>query len=399
MDMVTNHSAIKSAMLGLEIREDVIVDEMMRNYMAYASHGRVTLYVPLTFVLSCANELAATTFLFVAVLAHLAVLAVQTLYAERVVSRFDRAGLLSPMHGFTFLTFLSGALWGLTMLPVNRMLGENVTAAVMSAAIFICVTVTSALQAGLRQFVRAYLAGFALFLIPQFLYRFETMGFTPLIATLVLIAMLIWIAEIIRRQSSATVRAQMENSLLADQLADALTQACYFSQRDSLTGLLNRRAFEEAAMVTKAKSGSDATHAIILIDLDHFKTINDRHGHIVGDAVLKSVAGAISQSLHPSDLVARGDGTVARWGGEEFVVLLKNCPPEQAICAAESIRLRIAAYRDENWPDALFVTGSLGVALWQGQSSLQSAISNADQAMYAAKRAGRNQTRAHSIAN
>lgn len=395
MEILTSHSAFDSARHGLDIREDVVVDRMMRGYLLYASHGRVTSYVPLLLLISCANELAAGTFLFFVVIAQIALLSAQTSYAIKALSRFADNQLMPPMHGFTIMAFLSGAMWGLAMVPVNKLLGVNVPAAIMCVTIFITIALTAALQAGQRQFVRAYLSGFGLLLIPQLMFHFDRLGMVPLAGAFILLATLTWIAEIIRRQSRASVRAQMENKHLADQLADALKKARYFSQRDSLTGLLNRRAFEEAATTLKANSALDATHAIILIDLDHFKSINDCHGHLAGDAVLKAVAGLISQSLRPSDLAGRGDGTAARWGGEEFVVLLNNCSPEQALCVAESLRMRIAAYRDSKWPEALVVTGSLGVARWHGSISLQAVISQADQAMYAAKRAGRNQTCAH----
>lgn len=395
MEMLTSHSAFDSAMHGCEIREEAVVDKMMRTYLTYASQGRVTSYVPLLLLISCANELAATTYLFFVIIAQIIVLSVQTNFAVRAVACFDDKQLLPPMLGFTAMAFLSGSLWGLAMTPVLKLLGANVTAAIMCVTILISITITASLQAGQRQFVRAYLSGFALLMIPQLIYRIDSLGFIPLVATIILLGMLIWIGEIIRRQSNASVRAQMENSVLADQLADALKKARYFSQRDSLTGLLNRRAFEEAALALKANSGPEASHAIILIDLDHFKAINDSHGHAVGDAVLKSIAGLISQSLRPSDIAGRGDGTAARWGGEEFVILLNNCSPEQALCVAEAIRMRIAAHRDKHWPDALVVTGSLGLAPWQGRLSLQSVISHADQAMYGAKREGRNQTRVH----
>jgi diguanylate cyclase (GGDEF)-like protein len=395
MEMLTSHSAIKSAMHGCEIREDAVIDKMMRAYLTYASQGRVTSYVPLLLLISCANELAAGSYLFFVIIAQIIVLTVQTSFAVRAVANFDDKQLVPPMRGFTVMAFLSGALWGLAMTPVLKLLGDNVTAAIMCVTIFISITLTASLQAGQRQFIRAYLSGFGLLLVPQLIYRIDSLGLIPLVATIILLGMLIWIGEIIRRQSRASVRAQMENSVLADQLADALRRARYFSQRDSLTGLLNRRAFEEAAVALKANSATDAGHAVILIDLDHFKAINDSYGHAIGDVVLKSVAGLIVQSLRPSDIAGRGDGTAARWGGEEFVILLNNCSPEQAQCVAEAIRMRIAAHRDSHWPDALVVTGSLGVAPWQGPISLQSVISHADQAMYGAKRAGRNQTRVH----
>lgn len=396
MEMLTTHNTIKTAIVGTEISEHVVADKTLRNYMAYASRGRLTIYAPLFIIVLSANQLDAYKFLFLAVLALLVVHTVQTAYAIRVLAQSCPDALLPPMPGFTFLSFLSGSLWGITMYPAIVMLGENVMAAIMCATILISVSLTAAMKAGQHQFVRAFLAGFALFQLPQDIYHFDRFGWILIVALTLLLVMLVRIAEILGRQSSTAVRVQMENKILADQLAVALSAATHFSQRDSLTGLLNRRAFEEAASDIKAKSHHDTEHAIILIDLDHFKSINDCYGHALGDSVLKTVAAIINMSVGPCDLVGRGDGTVARWGGEEFVILLNNCSTEQAACVAETIRSRLAEHHGQNWPDALVVTGSFGVAPWPSQNSLQSAISNADQAMYAAKRSGRNQTRVYS---
>ena len=156
------------------------------------------------------------------------------------------------------------------------------------------------------------------------------------------------------------------------------------SRTDSLTGLWNRRGFLEAsdgALVRSRRSGKPVS--IALGDLDHFKEVNDRYGHAAGDEVLKTVAAAIRASL-------RGQDMAARWGGEEFILLLPDTPKEGALHVAESIRRAIASLPMEYDGHAIGITASLGVAEhWTGRN-LEETIAHADAALYRAKEEGRN---------
>ncbi|MCX7284885.1 MAG: GGDEF domain-containing protein, partial [Novosphingobium sp.] len=137
--------------------------------------------------------------------------------------------------------------------------------------------------------------------------------------------------------------------------------------------------------------------SLILIDLDHFKTINDRFGHALGDAVLVKAAELIASHVGPYDVVGRGDGAVARWGGEEFIVLLADCDLAQATSVAEDLRAGLDAMRGIDWPADLRPTGSMGVAQWDAGMALHVCISRADEAMYRAKNAGRNRVFSHDL--
>lgn len=115
-----------------------------------------------------------------------------------------------------------------------------------------------------------------------------------------------------------------------------IDQLVSLSSRDVLTGLSNRRGFELALMREAdrvARSGESAL--LLLVDIDHFKRVNDMHGHGVGDEVLRAVAGALGESVRPMDMVAR-------IGGEEFALLLPNCPPAFGPQVAARVRLRVA---------------------------------------------------------
>ncbi len=157
------------------------------------------------------------------------------------------------------------------------------------------------------------------------------------------------------------------------------------AMRDPLTGVWNRRAFVDLAGAQLERSRRTASPmAVMMVDLDHFKRVNDRHGHAVGDVVLKEAARRMGEALR------RGD-ELARYGGEEFVVLLPNCNGPGARLVAERVRQRVARGGVDIGGCALPVTASIGVACLRGDDSLESLVGRADEALYRAKRAGRNQ--------
>lgn len=167
----------------------------------------------------------------------------------------------------------------------------------------------------------------------------------------------------------------------ASLLAQLEQQALY----DALTSLPNRRAYEaqaEQAMARAARSA--AALSVGVADLDHFKKINDRYGHAVGDAVLRTVAQVLRDTGRITDVAAR-------LGGEEFGLLFPDASLQQAYQVAERIRAAVAAAVTV-LPDGspLHVTISIGVASLVQGASLDAAISDADKALYAAKHQGRN---------
>jgi diguanylate cyclase (GGDEF)-like protein len=160
--------------------------------------------------------------------------------------------------------------------------------------------------------------------------------------------------------------------------------------RDPLTGAYNRRHFDErlAAEFSGARRHGMAL-SLLVIDVDHFKSINDEHGHLAGDAVLRAVAGALQEGLRMEDILAR-------YGGEEFVVIARGTDLSGATQLAERLRRRVEAIRC-TWQDKLLrVTVSVGVAQLEGTSTAEQLIDAADRGVYQAKRSGRNQVQSAS---
>ena len=153
---------------------------------------------------------------------------------------------------------------------------------------------------------------------------------------------------------------------------------------DKLTGLLNRQSLDaliHQAMTRSQRSG--APMSVLLADVDHFKTVNDRYGHLTGDEVLQRLAQSLRERLRESD-------TVCRWGGEEFLMILQDCDANAGLALAEELRIAIADDQSLVTLASGLVTLSIGVAALEPKETVESLVGRADAAMYAAKAAGRN---------
>lgn len=164
---------------------------------------------------------------------------------------------------------------------------------------------------------------------------------------------------------------------------------------DQLTGLFNRAHFEEYMRVEEMRivglpANSDHRNlSIIMGDIDHFKKVNDKHGHPAGDYIIKSVAQVFLKSFRKTDVICR-------YGGEEFLVILPASDLMGAKIAAEKARIAVETTRFEFEGKVIPVTISLGVAqLLVGQESSKETIARADSALYSSKQNGRNQVSAH----
>ncbi len=182
-------------------------------------------------------------------------------------------------------------------------------------------------------------------------------------------------------------RAATLDRLVAQRTAElelANQQLKLLSNTDSLTGLLNRRALYAAAALLQAqRSRSPSALTLVLMDIDHFKKINDLHGHDSGDAVLKAVAAYLKQRLRAQDLIAR-------WGGEEFLLLMPQTDLQQASRLVEELRLGIRQLQIPILPVPLSATFGLSSVALQ-PDALEQAVKAADLALYQGKAQGRDQ--------
>ncbi|HET6789945.1 MAG TPA: GGDEF domain-containing protein, partial [Aquabacterium sp.] len=157
---------------------------------------------------------------------------------------------------------------------------------------------------------------------------------------------------------------------------------------DPLTQLHNRRAIDDVTLRehSRAVRGGHPL-SFLLCDLDHFKRVNDEHGHEAGDAVLQAVSAVLAQGVRSND-------HVARWGGEEFLAVLPDADLAHAQMVAERLRAAVEQLRIEHNGVVLTIQVTIGVAMMQAGESVDEAIARADSALYEGKRAGRNRVEA-----
>jgi len=173
---------------------------------------------------------------------------------------------------------------------------------------------------------------------------------------------------------------------LLKKLQEADTESAHFkrlSMYDPLTGLLNRRAAQDLVDEFSQHNSLTGT-ALVVMDIDHFKLVNDNHGHEVGDEVLKRVSAVVQHA------VREGDAAV-RWGGEEIVIICPKTNTDGAMRVAEKLRAEIKLLRFT--VEDLIITASFGVANIRHGESFSQALGRADEALYEAKNNGRDQVR------
>lgn len=189
-----------------------------------------------------------------------------------------------------------------------------------------------------------------------------------------------------RNELAARVRTQIRRQRYAMELRQSVSNTMALAVTDDMTGLYNRRYFDRhlGVMLGKAQS-QDRDMALMILDIDHFKSVNDSYGHDIGDAVLKEFASRLKRNIRGVDLACR-------FGGEEFVVLMPDTDFSQAELVAERVRQSISERVFEvNAGRPLSVTVSAGVTLNESASDTpESLIKRADVALYRAKREGRN---------
>ena len=288
-------------------------------------------------------------------------------------------------HGMRDWLTASGLIWGGIML--NILVGmRGATAAHLAFTIGLYLIVIN-IVFHLRPRVATSLSSLVCITTVFFIWRRVTVfdDQTVLALTFVIAATIITLLANFRHDAMMRylylliLREQMR----AEDMEEANQELSAISYTDALTGVSNRRRFDlEFELACGTPSDLHSKIALLLIDVDHFKRYNDTHGHPAGDACLQQVAAKIS------DQVRRDQDVLARIGGEEFAIILRDATPE----AAERVAQRIHAAMNTDWPQGVpAVTVSIGVAVMQASSS-RAVMKAADEALYEAKERGRNRT-------
>ena len=182
------------------------------------------------------------------------------------------------------------------------------------------------------------------------------------------------------------IAAMLRIRRLTEQLDAANKRLGELAHTDQLTGLANRRRFEQLfASEHERARRHHRPLAVLTLDIDHFKAVNDTYGHAVGDEVLKAVARSVAKTLRQTDWIART-------GGEEFVVLAPESNPAGAVALGERLRRRVEGLTIDSGGVQLAKTISIGVAAWDGSGPVtaDALLSASDDALYQAKEKGRN---------
>ncbi|KJS69313.1 MAG: diguanylate cyclase, partial [Comamonadaceae bacterium BICA1-1] len=180
------------------------------------------------------------------------------------------------------------------------------------------------------------------------------------------------------RERAIQAEAQVE------QLRLELQRMSEQASHDLLTGALNRKGMAEALERETARAQRSGTRlCLALLDLDDFKRLNDRWGHLAGDAALQHLATVAKTALRPQD-------ALARYGGEEFVILLPDTDPDDAVEVVRRVQRELTTQLFLSGSERVLITFSAGVTQMHSEENFEQAIERADQAMYAAKRAGKN---------
>jgi len=189
-----------------------------------------------------------------------------------------------------------------------------------------------------------------------------------------------------KSELKARVKTQLRRKQYQDDLRAELEESFDLSTKDGLTGVFNRRYFDiHIKQMTEKARTSGQKLCLMMLDMDHFKDVNDTYGHPAGDAVLKTLTNTLKSSFRITDLIAR-------YGGEEFMVLLGNMNIEQGSVTAEKIRSTIEAidFIIPDYSQPLKKTTSIGIVEFNPIESAQDFINRVDKALYEAKETGRN---------
>ena len=291
-----------------------------------------------------------------------------------------------PLALLTATLAIAGVSWALLLYPHAVMAAPDPSVIAMRGIAVVGVAMVAVTYGPLKWPMFAILAGFAATL-SAFVVMNSTVVSPWLIVAIVALTCGIAIYSMgAAKQQRKAAEMLVDNRFLSEELADALAQAEFLSRHDPLTGLLNRRAFFETDC---PPSDCEESRFLLTIDLDHFKTVNDEHGHATGDVLLVATANIIRELARP---IGTKEHRAVRLGGEEFVLLLVGVERAAAGAMAEALRKRIERIPTVNKRlSGVSVTASIGLTEYRSGEKLDDVLRRSDLAMYRAKDRGRNQ--------
>ena len=277
----------------------------------------------------------------------------------------------------------AGVVWGLSvfLFKVPGDFKHELYTLVILVAVS---SVTSVALLPFRSAFIGFLLGIWAFPFLYFLYLGEIFYLNLAIGIVIMGLTLIGYQSISTRQFVDGIEQKLRASMLANQLDRALQKLEKLAIYDELTSVYNRRFGLDS--LQKEKRLQERLHhplSIAMIDLDHFKSINDNYGHAAGDQALICFAQCVTSELREGD-------TFFRYGGEEFLLLMPNTSLDQAMVVAERLRTAIYAAQSPPCCSEIKLSASIGIAETPAHENIEKAIDRADKAMYAAKQNGRN---------
>lgn len=282
-----------------------------------------------------------------------------------------------------------GLSWAAVLLPLLAAPSTHPSWLALAGGTLVGVSLVTAMVAPIRMLAASFAGGFLLTLVAGLVWGGQASGLQGMFEIGALSLAILVYAYAASRQKHAASTLIVDKRRLTGLLETALEQARFLATRDALTGLWNRRAFFAEGDCNGPASGPECEGYLLTIDLDHFKQINDRHGHATGDTVLVAVAQVLECA---TERLPGGRHRAVRLGGEEFVLHLVGIDHAMAMALAELVRRQVAQLAVLS-PDgaAIPLSASIGVARIARGMSLDEALRHSDLALYRAKDRGRNQ--------
>ncbi|TMM50200.1 GGDEF domain-containing protein [Qipengyuania marisflavi] len=300
----------------------------------------------------------------------------------------ERAKRLA-LHLLSGALALGGASWAFQIAPLIHEPTLHPAVIVVGGGSFVAVSLVLSMVGSLKTQSFAFLTGFLATLAVALMHSPTSIGLQTGTGLAGMCAAIVFYAKSASRQRWNAAEMLIQNRRLGERLQSSLDRAEYLSKHDPLTGLYNRRALFETNLIDPEDSRRKYA---LLVDLDHFKQLNDQFGHVTGDRVLVGVAETFRAILHR--LPGKGHFAV-RLGGEEFAIVLSVGSEEQARVLAERIRFMVALVAGRIGLQGAKTTASIGLTHFDQGERIDDVFSRADAAMYRAKSSGRNQVRAH----